>query len=166
MTLPVSQACRYWGLMSMCGITRTDADRARELTGIAATRGKEHPTARLSGPCPGKAWHRVQELAGRARKRRVRGGANRDTRSPTRDSKNAIALACSKEQPSCAAPSTSSHKLAMPQVRDAVAPGKTRPVTAGAGGIPSCRIRLLLRASHTQAHPASTRTTQCGLHGR
>ena len=33
-----------------------------------------------------------------------------------------------------------------PQVRYAVAPGKTRPVTAGAGGIPSCHIRLLLRA--------------------
>ena len=28
MTLPVSQACGCWGLMSMCGITRTDADEA------------------------------------------------------------------------------------------------------------------------------------------
>ena len=45
-------------------------------------------------------------------------------------------------------------------MRYAVAPGKTRPVTAGARGIPSCHIRLLLRASHTQAHPASTRTTR------
>ena len=26
MTPPVSQACGYWGLMSMCGITRTDVD--------------------------------------------------------------------------------------------------------------------------------------------
>jgi len=37
----------------------------RELTGIVdLTRGKEHPTARLSGPDPRKIWHRVQELAG------------------------------------------------------------------------------------------------------
>ena len=28
MTPPVSQACRYWELTSMCGITRTDADGA------------------------------------------------------------------------------------------------------------------------------------------
>lgn len=32
----------------------------RELTGIVdLTRGKDHPTARLSGPCPGKVWHRA-----------------------------------------------------------------------------------------------------------
>ena len=63
----------------------------RELTGIAdLTRGKDHPTARLSGPGTGKVWHRVQELAGRARKRLPRGGANRDARSPPRDSTNAI----------------------------------------------------------------------------
>ena len=29
MTPAASQACRYWGLMSMCGITRTDAAGAR-----------------------------------------------------------------------------------------------------------------------------------------
>ena len=34
---------------------------------------------------------------GRARKRLARGGVNRDTGSPSRDSKNAIALACSKD---------------------------------------------------------------------
>ena len=34
---------------------------------------------------------------GRARKRLARGGANRDAGSPSRDSKNAIALACSKD---------------------------------------------------------------------
>ena len=28
MTPPASQACRYWGLMSTYGITRTDADEA------------------------------------------------------------------------------------------------------------------------------------------
>ena len=32
----------------------------RELTGIVdLTRGKDHPTARLSGPGPGKVWHRA-----------------------------------------------------------------------------------------------------------
>ncbi len=35
MTPPVSQGFRCWGLMSMCGITRTDANEGpRELTGI------------------------------------------------------------------------------------------------------------------------------------
>ena len=32
----------------------------REFTGIVdLTRGKDHPTARLSGPGPGKVWHRA-----------------------------------------------------------------------------------------------------------
>ena len=32
----------------------------RELTGIVdLTRGEDHPTARLSGPGPGKVWHRA-----------------------------------------------------------------------------------------------------------
>ena len=54
----------------------------RELTGIVdLTRGKEHPTARMSEPCPGKVWHRVQELADRARKRLPRGSTNRDAGS-------------------------------------------------------------------------------------
>ena len=36
----------------------------------------------------------------------------------------------------------------------------------GRTGDPLYQIRLLLRASHTQAHPTSTRTTPRGLHGR
>ena len=41
----------------------------RELTGIVdLTRGEDHPTARLSGPGPRQVWHRVQELARRARR--------------------------------------------------------------------------------------------------
>ena len=41
----------------------------RELTGIVdLTRGKDHPTARLLDLIPGRVWHRVQELAGRARR--------------------------------------------------------------------------------------------------
>ena len=77
--------------MNTCGTTKTDAAGARELTGIVdLTRGKDHPTARLSGPGAGQVWHRVQELAGRARKRLPRGGANRDARSPFQGYKNAI----------------------------------------------------------------------------
>ena len=42
----------------------------RELTGIVdLTREEDHPTARLSGPGPRQDWHRVQELARRARRR-------------------------------------------------------------------------------------------------
>ena len=42
---------------------------------------------------------------------------------------------------------------------DAVAASsKTRPVTAHAQATPSTQVRNLLRASHTQAHPAPTRT--------
>ena len=53
----------------------------RELTGIVdLTRGEDHPTARLSRPGPRQVWHRVQELAGRARRRLPCGGANRDAR--------------------------------------------------------------------------------------
>ena len=61
MTLPVLRGCGCWGSMSMCGITRTDADEdPHALTGIVdLTRKKEHPTARLSGPGPRKVWHRA-----------------------------------------------------------------------------------------------------------
>ena len=38
------------------------------------------------------------------------------------------------------------------------ASSKTRPVTAHAQATPSTQVRNLLRASHTQAHPAPTRT--------
>ena len=90
MTPPVSQGFRYWESMSTCGTTRTDAAGAHEITGIVdLTRGKDHPTARLSGPGAGQVWHRVQELAGRARKRLVRGSANRRL-DPFQGYKNAI----------------------------------------------------------------------------
>ena len=52
------------------------------LTGIGdLTRGKDHPTAHLSGPCPGKVWHRMQELAGRGRRRLPCRYPDRDTGS-------------------------------------------------------------------------------------
>ena len=57
MTPPGSQACRYWGLTSTYGTTRTDTDEGpRELTGIVdLTRGEEHPTARLLDLVPGRS---------------------------------------------------------------------------------------------------------------
>jgi len=42
-----------------------------------------------------------------------------------------------RTQPACQAPVTSSHSPGTPQVRDAAAPGKTRPVTADAQVTPS-----------------------------
>ena len=63
----------------------------RELTGIVdLTRGKDHPTARLSGSGPRQVWHRVQELARRAWRRLPLRYPDRDAGSPSRDSKNAI----------------------------------------------------------------------------
>ena len=56
MTPPVSQGFGCWGLMSMCGITRTDAVVAHEFTGIVdLTRGEDHPTARLLDLVPGRS---------------------------------------------------------------------------------------------------------------
>ena len=55
------------------------------------TRGKDHPTARLSGPGPGQVWHRAQELAGRARKRLARRVPIATLDPLPRGSKNAIA---------------------------------------------------------------------------
>ena len=56
MTLPVSQACGCWGLMSMCGITRTDAAGAHVSSPASwTTRGEDHPTARLLDLVPGRS---------------------------------------------------------------------------------------------------------------
>lgn len=93
----------------------TDAAGARVSSPASrTTRGKDHPTACLSGLGAGQVWHRAQELAGRAWKRLPCGGANHDARSPSRDSKNAIAWPAPRTQPACAAPFTSSNSPAMP----------------------------------------------------
>ena len=56
MTLPVLRGCRYWGLMSMCGITRTDADEGPVSSPASwTTRGEDHPTARLLDLVPGRS---------------------------------------------------------------------------------------------------------------
>ena len=51
-------------------------------------------------------------------------------------------MTSSKTPPACQAPVTSSSSLATPQVRCVVASSKTRPVTAGARGIPSIRSAI------------------------
>ena len=64
----------------------------------------------------------------------------------------------SKTPPASSMPSISSSSLATLQVRCVAASSKTRPVTAHAQATPSTRVRNLLRASHTQAHPTSKGT--------
>ena len=70
------------------------------------TRGKDHPTARSSGPGPGQVWHRVQELAGRARKRLPCGGriATLDPLPGTAITPSPTSRATAPEQPSATAP--------------------------------------------------------------
>ncbi len=151
MTPPASQGFAYPG--SIRGVWHHQDRRRRgprELIGIVdLTRGEDHPMARLSGPGAGQVWHRVQELAGRARKRLPYGGANRDARSPSRDCKNAIAWPAPRTPTARSTPVTSSHSPVMPQVRYAVTSSKTQPVTADARGIPftksgfSCAPRVI-----------------------
>ena len=66
-----------------CGATMANAAGAC-VNSLASwtTRGKDHPTARLSGLGAGQVWHRVQELADRARRRLARGCANCAARFP------------------------------------------------------------------------------------
>ena len=111
----------------------------REFTGIVdLTRGEDHPTARLSGPGPGKVWHRVQELVGRARRRLPCRGANRDAGSLPGTARTPL-MASSKTQPASSTLFTSSSSLATLSMRYVVASSKTRPVTADARGIPSIK---------------------------
>ena len=126
--------------MSMCGITRTDAAGGpREFTGIVdLTRGEDHPTARLSGPGPGKVWHRVQELVGRARRRLPCRGANRDAGSLPGTARTPSTIN-SKTQPASSMPFTSSSSPVTPLMKYAVASSKTPWVTADAQAIPSTK---------------------------
>ena len=101
------------------------------------TRGKEHPTARLSEPDPGKAWHRVQER-GAERGKDFRAGVRIVTLDPLPGTaRTPSPWPAPRTQPASAASVTSSHSPGRPQVRDAAASSKTRPVTAGAQVIPS-----------------------------
>ena len=110
----------------------------RELTGIV-DHSREGPShGPLVRPCPGKVWHRVQELAGRARR-------TVSLRYPDRDAGSLPGTARTpsmtnfKTPPACAAPFISSNSLATPQVRCAGASSKTRPDTVDAQAIPSTK---------------------------
>ena len=125
----------------------------RELTGIVdLMQGEDHPTARLSGPCPGKVWHRMQELAGRGR-RRLPFGIQIASLDHFQGQQERHRLASSKTQPACWTPFTSSSSLVTPQVRCVAASSKTRPVTVDARGDPLYQIRNLLRASRHRLTP-------------
>ena len=133
----------------------------RELTGIMTlTRGKDHPTARLSGPGSRKIWHRVQELARRAWRRLPLRYPDRDTRPPPRGggSNNAIAWTIPRTPPASSMPFTSSSSLATPQVRCVAASSKTPWVTADARVPPLLGPQSFARLA-PQAHPMPTRTT-------
>ena len=110
------------------------------------TRGKDHPTTHLLGPGPRKVWHRVQELASRARRRPPRGGCESRRWIPSRDSKNTI----DDQLQDAASVLDACHivKLA------GDAPGEVRRRVQqdttghrGRTGDPLYQIRLLLRAS-------------------
>ena len=111
----------------------------RELTGIVdLTRGKEHPTARLSGPGPRQVWHRVQELARRARRRLPCGGANRDA-GPLPGTARTPSMTSSKTPPASWMSSISSSSLATLSMRYAAASIKTHPPEANARRLVSLR---------------------------
>ena len=150
MTPPVSQACGCWG--SMRGVWHHQDRRRRgprELTGIVdLKRGKDHPTARLSGPGPGKVWHRVQELARRAWRRLPLRYPDRDTGSLPGTARTP-SMTSSKTPPASSMPFTSSSSLATPQVRCVAASSKTPWVTADARVTPSIKSAIFC-APHTR----------------
>ena len=130
----------------------------RELTGIVdLTRGKEHPTARLLDLVPGRSGTAHENwLAERGED--FRAGVRIATLDPFQGQQERHRLTCSKTPPASWTPSISSSSMATLSMRYAAASSKTRPVTVDARAIPSTQVRNLLRASHTQAHPAPTRT--------
>ena len=157
MTPPVLQGCRYWGLMSMCGITRTDADEAHVSSPASwTTRGEDHPTARLLDLVPGRSGTAHENwLAERGED--FRAGVRIATLDPFQGYKNAI----DDQLQDATSVLDAFHivKLA------GDAPGEVRRRVQqdtlghrGRKGDPLYQIRNLLRASHTQAHPVPTRT--------
>ena len=121
----------------------------RELTGIVdLTRGEDHPTARLSGPGPRKVWHRVQELARRARRTVSLRYPDRDTGSLPGTARTPSTIN-SKTPPASSMPFTSSSSPVTPLMRYVVASSKTPWVTADARVIPSIRSAIFC-APHTR----------------
>ena len=114
----------------------------RELTGIVdLTRGKDHPTARLLDLVPGRSGTVYKNWL-EERGEDFRAGVRIATLDPFQGQQERHRLACSKTPPASWMPFTSSSSLATPQVRYAAASSKTRPVTAGARGIPSIKSAI------------------------
>ena len=143
MTPPASQGFGYPG--SMRGVWHHQDRRRRgphELTGIVdLTRGKDYPTARLSGPGPKQVWHRVQELARRARRRLPLRYPDRDT-GPLPGTARTPLTTSSKTPPASLMPFISSSSPATLSMRYVVASSKTRLVTADAQAIPSTKSAI------------------------
>ena len=111
----------------------------RELTGIVdLTRGKDHPTARLLDLVPGRSGTVYKNWL-EERGEDFRSGIQIATLDPFQGQQERHRLTCSKTQPACSTPFTSSSSPVMPLMRYAAAPGKTRPVTADARAIPSIK---------------------------
>ena len=110
----------------------------RELTGIVdhSRGGSSH--GKVVGPGPRKVWHCVQELARRARRTVSLRYPDRDAGSLPGTARTPLTTS-SKTPPASSTPFASSSSLATLQVRYAAASSKTRPVTAGARGIPSIK---------------------------
>ena len=129
----------------------------RELTGIMTlTRGKDHPTARLSGPGSRKIWHRVQEQAGRARRAVSHQYPDHDTRPPPRGgggSNNAIAWTIPRTPPASSRLSTSSRSPATPKVRCVAASSKKPWATADARVPPLLGPQSFARLTHAGSPP-------------
>ncbi len=159
MTPPVSQGFRYWE--SMRGVWHHQDRRRggpRELTGVVdhSREGSSHGPLEWTwcrvglAPCTRTGWPSAEKTS-------VRGCESRRS-IPSRDSKNAIDDLL---QDATSVPGAF-HIVTLA----GDAPGEVRRRAGqdttghrGRKGDPLYQIRLLLRASHTQAHPALTRTT-------
>ena len=118
------------------GPTPPGPTRVHRHRGPDTREGTSH--GKVVGPGPRQVWHRVQELAGRARRRLPCGGANRDAGSLPGTARTPSTIN-SKTPPASWMPFTSSSLLATLSMRCVAASSKTPWVTAGARGIPSIK---------------------------
>ena len=153
MTLPVLRGCGYWGLMSMCGITRTDAAGAHVSSPASwTTRGEDHPTARLLDLVPGRSGTVYKNWL-EERGEQFRSGIQIATLDPFQGQQECRRLACSQD--------ATSVRGAFHIVKLAGdAPGEVRRRVQqdttghrGRKGDPLYQIRNLLRASRHRLTP-------------
>ena len=172
MTLLVLRGFGCWGLMR--GVWHHQDRRRRgprELTGIVdLTRGEDHPTARLSGPGPRKVWHRLQELAGRARRRlSLRYPSLRYPdrgAGPLPGTERTPSTINSKTLPASSMPFTSSSSLATLQVRCVARIQQDTTGHRARTGDPLYPGPQSFARLAPQAHSTSKGTPPWGLRGR